>query len=191
VERTFTIITPTILRPSLIDTCKSIDAQRYDQWQHLVVIDLPVYSLLPEQTRLIEQIKHPNRQIYNCAVTHGNYGNTCRSEMFALVRGDYLLYIDDDDVYLGEALQILNGEISDEVWGVFPVERFGEHFLNLPPRTNFTSGIQFFCKPLYPWPNNNVYTADGELIDFLREKHSYLVVNSSPLARISQQRYGG
>ncbi len=189
-ERMFTVITPTILRPSLIETCASINAQCYSRWQHLVVIDIPVHALGTEQSRLIEQIKHPNRQIYHCAVSHRNYGNTCRSEMFRHISGDYVLYLDDDDVYLGEAFQILNREISDEMWGVFLIERFGEPFLNLPPQTNFTSGIQFFCKPIYPWPNNNVYTADGELIDFLREKHSYLVINSPPLARVSQQRFG-
>lgn len=189
-SKTFTIITPTLLRPSLIDTCRSIDSQNYQQWQHLVVVDIPVAHLLPDHTRLIEHIRHPNREIYNCAVTHGNYGNTCRSEMFGLVRGDYVLYLDDDDVYLGEAFATLNREISNEVWGVFPIERFGEVFMNLPPRTNFTSGIQFFAKALYPWPDNNVYTADGQLIDLLRERHSYLVINSPPLARITRQQYG-
>jgi len=189
-SKTFTVITPTVLRPSLVETCRSIDSQGYERWQHLVVIDIPAGLLSPEQIALVDRIRHPNRQIYNCAVSHRNYGNTCRSEMFGLARGDYLLYLDDDDVYLGEAFATLDREICDEVWGVFPIERFGEVFLNLPPRTNFTSGIQFFSKPLYPWPDNGVYTADGQIVDLLRDRHSYLVVNSPPLARITEQRYG-
>jgi glycosyltransferase involved in cell wall biosynthesis len=189
-DKLFTIITATILRPSLIDTCRSIDTQSYGLWQHLVAIDLPVHEATPEQLRLVDQIKHPNRQVYQCAVPHRNYGNTCKSEMFRHVRGDYLLYLDDDDIYLGEVFQTLNREISDEVWGVFPIERLGEFFLNLPPRIKFTSGTQFFYKPLYPFPNISAYAADGELIEFLRDRHSYLVVNSLPLVRVVRPNFG-
>ena len=189
-DKTFTVITPTILRPSLIDTCRSIDTQSYSEWQHLIAVDLPIQQATPEQLKLLDEIKHANRQVYHCAVFHKNYGNTCKSEMFAHARGDYLLYLDDDDIYLGEVFQTLNREISDEVWGVFPIERFGELFLNLPPRINLTSGAQFFCKPLYPFPNISAYAADGELIEFLRDKHSYLVVNSPPLVRVAQQNFG-
>lgn len=189
-DKTFTIITPTILRASLIDSCRSIETQSYSQWQHLVAVDIPITGATPEQLSLIDQIKHPKRQIYYCEAPHRNYGNTCKAEMFQHVRGDYVLYLDDDDVYLGEVFQILNREISDEIWGIFPIERFGELFLNLPPRINLTSGAQFFCKPLYPFPNINAYAADGELIEFLRNKHSYLVVNSPPLVRVAKSNFG-
>lgn len=189
-DKRFTVITPTILRPSLIASCRSIETQSYSRWQHLVAIDVPLAGATPEQLSLIDQIKHRRRQIYYCAVPHRNYGNTCKAEMFRHVRGDYVLYLDDDDVYLGEVFQILNREISDEIWGVFPIERFGELFLNLPPRINLTSGTQFFCKPLYPFPNNNTYAADGELIEVLRNKHSYLVINSPPLVRVAKQNFG-
>jgi hypothetical protein len=151
-DKTFTIITPTILRPSLIDSCRSIETQSYSQWQHLVAVDIPIAGATPEQLSFLDQIKHPKRQIYYCEAPHRNYGNTCKAEMFQHVRGDYMLYLDDDDVYLGEVFQILNREISDEIWGIFPIERFGELFLNLPPRINLTSGTQFFCKPLYRFP---------------------------------------
>lgn len=189
-DKTFTIITPTILRPSLIDTCRSIETQTYDQWQHLVAIDIPLSETTPEQLKLVEQIQHPKREVFHCAVSHRNFGNTCRWEMFPRVRGDYVLYLDDDDVYLGEVFQILNREISDEIWGVFPIERFGELFMNLPPRINHTCSVQFFYKPLYPYPNNASYAADGELIEFLRERHSYLVVNAPPLVRVAKQSFG-
>jgi glycosyltransferase involved in cell wall biosynthesis len=189
-EKTFTIITATILRPSLVETCRSIETQAYDRWQHLIAIDVPLSDATPEQLQLVDQIRHPKRQVFQCEVSHRNYGNTCKSEMFRHVCGDYVLYLDDDDVYLGEVFQILNREISDETWGVFPIERFGELFLNLPPRINLTSGTQFFYKPLYPFPNTDAYAADGELIEFLREKHSYLVVNSPPLVRVAKQNFG-
>lgn len=189
-NKTFTVITPTILRASLVAACTSIDSQRYLKWRHLVVVDVPRQDLTAEQSALLDHIRHPRRQIHYCTVGHQNYGNTCRAEMFRHVKSDYVLYLDDDDVYLGEVFQILNQEISNEVWGVFPIERFGELFLNLPPRINHTCSLQFFSKPLYPWPNHAGYAADGELIELLRARHSYLVVNSPPLGRVTQQNFG-
>jgi glycosyltransferase involved in cell wall biosynthesis len=189
-QRKFTVITPTILRPTLVDTCKSIDAQAYSRWQHIVVVDIPPSEILPDQQKLLEAVRHPNRLIRCCETSHKNFGNTCRNLAFNDVSGDYLLYLDDDDVYLGEVFQILNGRISDEVWGVFPIERFGATFLNIPPRMCHTSGIQFFCKPLYPWPDHDGYCADGDLIEFLRSTHPYLVIESEPLARVTRQGMG-
>jgi glycosyltransferase involved in cell wall biosynthesis len=189
-EKKFTIITPTILRPTLADTCQSVDRQNYDNWQHIVVVDIPAHEILPEQQSLIESIQHPNRLIHFCETAHKNFGNNCRHQAFAYVTGDYLLYMDDDDVYIGEAFEVLNREITDEVWGVFPVERFGQIFFNIPPAICHTTSNQFFYRPLYPWPDNDSYIADGELIELLREHHPYLVVNSVPLARVTTQGMG-
>lgn len=189
-EKKFTVITPTILRPTLADTCRSIDGQNYDNWQHIVVVDIPPHEIPPEQRELIESVRHPKRSIRFCEASHKNFGNTCRSRAFAEVAGDYVLYMDDDDVYLGEAFAVLNGEISDEVWGVFPVERFGHVFFNLPPRICHTTSNQFFYRPVCPWPDNDNYMADGELIELLRGQHPYLVINSEPLARVTRQGMG-
>ena len=189
-ERTFSVITPTILRPSLIETCESIDRQSYHRWQHIVMVDIPIADIPDEKLTLIDRIKHPNRLIRYCEVAHKNVGNTCKSRAFKYVCGDYLLYLDDDDSYLGEVFEILNGQIKDEVWGVFPIERFGEIFFNFPPRMCHTCSNQFFYKPLYPHPDNDNYCADGELIDLLRERHPYLVINSTPLARVTKQGMG-
>ena len=111
-DKTFTIITPTMLRPSLIDTCRRIETQTYNRWQHLVAIDGSTQRCNTGTVKAIDQIEHRKREIFHCESSHRNYGNTCRSEMFCHVKGDYLLYLDDDDVYLGEVLQILNWEIS-------------------------------------------------------------------------------
>lgn len=183
-ERTFTVITPSILRPSLLDTCRSVDGQRYTKWQHIVAVDIPEAELTPAQRELVESVRHPQRLVRFCEVSHRNFGNTCRHNAFREVTGDYLLYMDDDDVYLGEAFETLNREIGDEMWGVFPVERFGHVFFNIPPGHSMTCSNQFFCKPLHPWPDNASYCADGEFVDFLRETYPYLVVNSEPLAQV-------
>lgn len=189
-ERKFTVITPTILRPTLAETCRSIDSQGYGNWQHIIAVDVPAGRIRPAQRALLDGLRHPNRTILFCEVAHRNVGNTCRHRAFAHVRGDYLLYLDDDDMYLGEVFQTLNREIADEVWGIYPVERFGEIFFNIPPGTCRTTSNQFFYRPLYPWPDNGNYEADGELIDLLRENHPYLVINSAPLARVTKQNWG-
>lgn len=189
-ERKFTVITPTILRPTLADTCRSIDTQGYGNWQHIVVVDVPDREIRPEQRELLDGLRHPNREFMFCEVAHRNVGNTCKHSAFPRVRGDYLLYLDDDDFYLGEVFQTLNREIKDEVWGIFPVERFGQVFFNIPPGKCQTTCNQFFYRPLYPFPDNNNYQADGELIDLLRERHPYLVINCEPLASVPKQSWG-
>ena len=35
---TFTIITPTVVRETLLRTCRSVDEQRYANWQHVVMV---------------------------------------------------------------------------------------------------------------------------------------------------------
>ncbi|MFL6227744.1 MAG: glycosyltransferase [Pyrinomonadaceae bacterium] len=190
-EKKFTVITPTILRPSLAETCQSLDRQSYERWQHLVVVDVPPQEILPAQRDLLESLQHPNRTILFCETAHRNFGNRCRHEAFGHVVGDYLLYLDDDDEYVGEVFAVLNREISEEVWGVFPVERFGHIFFNVPPAICHTTSNQFFYRPLYPWPDNDSYMADGELVELLCARHpDYLVVNSEPLARVTRQGMG-
>jgi glycosyltransferase involved in cell wall biosynthesis len=190
----FTILTPTILRPTLRETCASLDSQSYQNWQHLVVVDLPAGELTPEQRELVESFAHPNRSVSYCERRHRNYGNTCRSRLFELIGGDYVLHIDDDDVYLGEALQTLAGLIEDSAWGLFPIERFGEVFFNLPPSQGRVCSNQFFYRPFiggeaYRYTDNDSYDADWMLVERLL-RHPYQVIECEPLARVTVQHFG-
>jgi len=189
-EKSFSVITASILRSTLVDTCKSIERQNYQKWEHIVAVDIPVHEVTPQQQELLDRLKHPKRTIIHCQKRHKNFGNSCRNEAFALVTGDYLLYLDDDDVYTGEVFRTLNEQIGDEVWGIFPIVRLGELFLLVPPGLCRTCSNQFYYKPLYPYPDNDDYEADGQLVDKLRENHPYKIIRSSPLARVAKEGMG-
>src|ERR1041385_6622559 len=90
-----TIVTPTILRRSLAETCRSIDEQSFTEWEHLVVVDRP-----NEDLSILDTIKHPNRRIIMCPRAHMNSGNSCRHHAYQLAMGDYVCQMDDDDHYL-------------------------------------------------------------------------------------------
>jgi glycosyltransferase involved in cell wall biosynthesis len=191
-EKSFSVITASILRPTLFDTCKSIERQDYWSWEHVVVVDIPAHEVTPEQHKLLDTIRHPKRTIVHCQSRHKNYGNTCRNQAFKLVASDYLLYLDDDDVHTGEVFKTLNEQIRDEVWGIFPITRLGELFLLVPPGWCRTCSNQFYYKPLYPYPDPDTdeYAADGMLIDTLRENHPYRIIRSGPLARVDKESLG-
>jgi glycosyltransferase involved in cell wall biosynthesis len=189
-DRSFSVITASILRRTLVDTCKSVENQAYRNWEHIVIVDIPSHEVTPEQHKLLDSLQHSQRTILYCKRRHKNYGNTCRNEAFDLVTGDYLLYLDDDDVYIGEVFKTLNEQIRDEVWGVFPIERLGELLLLIPPGLCRTCSNQFYYKPLYPYPATDDYEADGQLVDQLRANHPYRIIRSGPLARVDKESLG-
>jgi glycosyltransferase involved in cell wall biosynthesis len=196
---TFSVITPTLVRESLVRTCRSLDVQRYGQWQHLVMVDKPESALKTWEKRRLDQISDSRREIRYCPEAHRDFGNTCRSSAWDFVRGDYILYLDDDDYYVGDALSVLQERIaalpSRPVWGIFPVLRHGGLFFNVPPGHSRTTSQQFFHLPRvgsrelhYPLRG---YCADGEFVDSLRESYSYTCIDpGQPLAVIDQSNFG-
>src|ERR1700689_4509495 len=87
----FTIITPTILRPSLLRTCASIDSQVCRDFEHIVVVD----SEISDDT--IAKIAHPQRTIVRCEKPHNNWGHSCTHHAWSLAKGEYVLRVDDDN----------------------------------------------------------------------------------------------
>lgn len=178
----FSIITATLGRPSLFDACASIDRQAYHNWEHIVVADVSKEdfngSLVP---------KHPNRLVVHLdePYPHNDYGNKAKNVAYDYINGDYILYLDDDNYYLGETLDILNREIKkreDVDWGVFPMMYFGKRFFNLPPKLFRTDGGQIFHKPVINneeirWPDTNHTCEDGKLVDKLVSMAPYATID--------------
>src|SRR5678815_1672338 len=71
----YTIITPSLLRPTLKRTCNSIDAQTNRSWQHVIVADCSVEDYANKR----DLIPHdPRRLLMFCGTRHNDFGNTCR-----------------------------------------------------------------------------------------------------------------
>ena len=94
---TFSIITPTLQRPSLLATCDSVDAQSYPHWQHIVMVDCETFD-----QPLLDKIITPQRMILQCETPHRNGGNSCRKNALSFATGDYIIFLDDDN-FLADA----------------------------------------------------------------------------------------
>src|ERR1700690_2991286 len=88
------IVTPTILRSTLKRLCESIDRQTNQDFEHILVVDIPFKELTEEQKNNLPY-RSVNRQAFFCDKRHMNYGNTCRNLITPKLKGDYVLYIDD------------------------------------------------------------------------------------------------
>jgi len=192
---TFTIITPTVVRETLLRTCRSVDEQQYANWQHVVMVDRPEELVTEDQRGLLARVSHSQREVRFCPQPHRDCGNSCRRDAIDHARGDYVLYIDDDDYYLPWALEEIQRGIAAlspaPVWGVFPILRFGQLFFRIPPGHSSTCNNQFFHQPRaggqelrYP---NAGYCADGEFVEWLRRDFPYACLNPGrPLAVVDQ-----
>ncbi len=166
----FTIITPTLQRDSLVQCCASIDSQTFTDWEHLVRIDR-----LPTDYPLLNRCMHANRIFSVCEVEHHNYGNTCRHEVWEDATGEWLLYIDDDNMLadphaLSDLAFMLDGCPTD--WAIIPMLRHGSLFFNDPPGLCMTdTGNVVVKREIGRWPNMPDYTADGHWVEALKASH--------------------
>jgi glycosyltransferase involved in cell wall biosynthesis len=187
----YTIVTPTICRPSLARLCTSLDRQSSRDWEHLVVVDLPREELSSEQREILGSIPQgANRPVFFCDRRHKNYGHTCRHQVWDHVRGEYILYVDDDDYFADdEALKTLDS--VTEQWAVFLVLRHGKKFLNLPPgRNNTGTGMFLHRKEIGRWPDSNLYEADGIFVEELAQKYPFRLLDSRPLVALPMSSCG-
>jgi glycosyltransferase involved in cell wall biosynthesis len=210
----YSIITPTLVRPTLRRLCDSISAQTVQDWEHIVMVDTPLVTQ-PAKRAIIDALpKDPRRRVFRCGTSHKDYGNTCRWNAWEKVRGDYVLYIDDDDWYADDkVLETLN-QVTAE-WAIFPCTRRGEYYLADPPGIMRTGSNMFMHKRAagrYPCAghceehqsiiahlnkihphdslHSHLYAADGMLVEYLKSKHPYQVVTGRPLTIYEQDNRG-
>jgi hypothetical protein len=189
----YTLITPTICRESLLRLCRSIDTQTESDWEHLVVIDTPRDKLTRDQEKIVTSTPLPPRgkRLFSyCERKHRNYGHTCRHEVWKHAKGDYILYIDDDDYLAHEdALRVLDSVV--EPWAVFPVLRHGRLFFHLPPGTAKTgTGMFIHKREIGRWPDSDAYEADGLFVESLLQKYRYQVLRCPPLVIQPKSSFG-
>jgi SAM-dependent methyltransferase len=174
----FSIITPTVLRPSLERACRSIERQKYTNWEHIIMVDLP-------NAAIPTYLAHPQRKVIICDQAHKNYGITCRHNAIPKTSGMYVLYLDDDNFYSPRALMVLAENIflnNFPDWGVFPMKMLGKRFFNPDPGLNKTDTNQFFHKPyfkdrLWSFEDTQYHAADGLLVEELKKSGPPCVID--------------
>lgn len=103
----FSIITPTIGRASLCATCDSVQAQIGPYDEHIVVYD-------GQPAEWVAEYVNPLPRTKLLSIPHvGGYGAVPRDAGIAEATGDYLLFLDDDDVFNPGALDVIRQAVAD------------------------------------------------------------------------------
>ena len=106
---TFSIITPTICRSTLARTRASIDAQMLPGDEHIIVADGE-----------LEAWVHDGPQVRLLSTPFvGGVGNPQRDAAINVARGDYLLFVDDDDVLADGALATIRPIVAQDAGALF------------------------------------------------------------------------
>jgi len=165
----FTIITPSLQRESLIETCRSVDAQEVE-WEHLVILDCEEYK-----PSILQRISHPQRFIMKCPMPHRDGGNTCRHDAYKYVTGDYVIYLDDDntlaDFRVLADISFALESAQTPAWAIFPINRLGSEFYSDPPRSCHTDTLNMVFRADHAqWPKTDAYGSDGVMLESLKER---------------------
>lgn len=103
------ILTPTwncTYLPGFKRSLRSVDAQTYPHWEHIVMSDGEHESAAAEVCANVS-----NRKYLVASKHHANWGNGVRQELLNHANGEYLCFLDDDDIvfpsYLARMVQAL------------------------------------------------------------------------------------
>jgi glycosyltransferase involved in cell wall biosynthesis len=200
----YSIITPTLARESLLKTCESIDNQNNSDWQHIVMVDVALIAF-PEKKKVIDAVrKDPRRKIVRCGKQHKDFGNTCRYNAYEYCSGDYVLFLDDDDVYAdNKVLETLNQVTKP--WATFPTLKQGVYYSSEPGLNRMGSGMFMHRREIGRYPcashlegyeeiiarlkpsyqnmtmHQFLYASDGLLTEYLKERYPFEALNCRAL----------
>lgn len=189
----YTIITPSLVRPTLKRLCDSIDAQTNGDWEHIVAVDKGLKDCTELDRSILKSVEDPRRRFHFYEEKHANdCGNSARRKAFPSARGEYIFYIDDDD-YLADnkVLETLSTVTAD--WAIFPVLSRGNRCFHNPPGIHRTGSCMFIskreCKAVFP--ANNDYAADGQVVEALKKRFKYQSLGEErPLVIYEQANHG-
>ena len=190
VRMRYTLITPTIRRPSLVKCCESVNTQTCSDWEHLVIVDggrgehsgLSIINRPPQDTPvdtveawkdILRLIEHPQRKILYCDRAHRNSGNTCRHDAWAFATGEYVYYLDDDN-YLASPLSLEYLKAVTGEWALVPMSSSSDishrYFADPPGRGRTDTGMYVIRREPARWPDIPNYEADGLFAEELVRK---------------------
>lgn len=177
----YSILTPTLIRPTLKRLCDSIDIQTNGDYEHIVIIDCVV---TPEKKAILDGIvPNPRRKFITCSEAGRHpkdFGNKARREGYDIAQGEYILQIDDDDYYADAGVfETLTCVV--EKWAVFPVLARGIRCHPPKPALGQTGSAMFMYRrdTGMKFPDNLDYSADGQLVEQLKKNFPYQSLDDS------------
>lgn len=146
---TFSIIVPTILRPTLAATLDSIQAAGLTPGDEvLVMVDADhAHKPLPPGVRASRAAPVA---VYYSEVSRGGWGGPARNLGVRAAKGSHLLFIDDDDVYRPGALDAIRAMVAESpatmhVWRM--LARGGRVVWSSPRLAQGNIGTPMFAVP--------------------------------------------
>lgn len=111
IERSVTVITPTVFSPKLVDAIQSVAAQSYSNITHLVVIDGEEH-LSKKPTVLAKNLKFVTIP-YNTGA-NGFNGQRIYASVPHLLNSDYVFFLDEDNWYEPDHVRTLVDTIETQ-----------------------------------------------------------------------------
>lgn len=193
----FTIITPTLLRDSLFETCESIETQSHKDWEHIVIVD--GRDNVFDKLSMIKELRHSQRKFIVLSESDNSYGHTPRRIAWDTATGYYIMYLDDDDVYINDTMAKLNEFILEKnfpEWIVYPCSYKGKRLLPDKPEIGNITSIQHAHskydnkgKPI-KWDAGKEYGDDGNWAIKMYEKYSMTRYEGEELVKVNYQSLG-
>jgi hypothetical protein len=106
--QTITFITPTIGRPTLVNTIKSVINQTCTNWKYIVVFD--GVKIAPEFEELIKTDSRISSIIIKKTGTK-NYAGRVRNKGIDRADSEWIGFVDDDDTISSNYVEYMNGHI--------------------------------------------------------------------------------
>lgn len=105
------IITPTFNRPlTVVERClTSVDRQTYGDWEHIVVSD----GVREEAVAELVKKRPDGKRRYEVVPKQGGFGAAVRQEALKFARGDYLVFLDDDNIIFPTFLEKMLSAFTD------------------------------------------------------------------------------
>jgi glycosyltransferase involved in cell wall biosynthesis len=167
----------------------TVKNQTYFNWEHLICSD-GIYE--PQIESIVRSNNDPRCQYLVSSQHYGGYGASVRQEIMLNARGDYLVFLDDDNLlmlnYLEEMITALQNAINNEKFAICEIMHFGpvQMFLGNPPiilkgepKIYFIDTLQVMVEARamkeIGWVNNG-YCADGSTYEELGKHFSFVRV---------------
>lgn len=120
-EPRVTIITPTYRQQDYAGFARmlaSVRVQTYPHWEHLVASDGEWEAMPREEIRTLGD---PRQRYLVTARHHGGWGAGVRQEVLAQARGEFVCFLDDDNLLFPDYLNTLVGALDDAHWAEFAI----------------------------------------------------------------------
>lgn len=176
---TICVITPTIGRPALKRALESARLSYHDRWMVILDVAHGDREMFTQIVHGMNKLFWPYIDLMPQINISGEYGNKLRDAAMQISENDYFLFLDDDDVFVPNAMNYVREEITRN----YPrpimfkmINGNGEILWKNREVTPGNVGTPMFCCPNIPgklgvWDNGAGHRSDHEFIRTTLESH--------------------